>query len=83
MDPQIAQHLILIFPFFIMCIYLLPLYYMVTKLAEEKEGRSREGMQMMGLREETYFYSWFIVFVAIVSTTSFVTVIVSQIDVFK
>ena len=49
MEPMAAQNLTLIFPFFIMCIYLLPLYYMVTKLAEEKESRGREGMIMMGL----------------------------------
>ena len=43
-----------------MCIYLLPLYYMVTKIAEEKESRGREGMKMMGLRDETYFMGWFL-----------------------
>ena len=56
---------------------------MVTKLAEEKEGRSREGMQMMGLREETYFYSWFLMLLFIITTTSVVTVLVSSVDVFR
>ena len=32
-----------------MCIFLLPLFYMVSKLAEEKESKAREGMKMMGL----------------------------------
>ena len=31
---------------------------MVTKIAEEKESRGREGMKMMGLRDETYFMGW-------------------------
>ena len=55
----------MVFPFFYMCIYLLPLYYMVTKIAEEKESRGREGMKMMGLKDETYFVAWFL-FVGII-----------------
>ena len=43
-EPLAAQNLIMVFPFFVMCTFLLPLYYMVTKLAEEKESRAREGM---------------------------------------
>ena len=46
------------FPFFLMCVYLLPLYYMVTKLAEEKESKAREGMKMMGLRDLSYYAAW-------------------------
>lgn len=49
MDLYAAQNLSIVFPFFVICIFLLPLYYTVTRLAEEKEGRAREGMQMMGL----------------------------------
>ena len=49
MEPFVSQQLTMVFPFFYMCIYLLPLYYMVTKIAEEKESRGREGMKMMGL----------------------------------
>lgn len=40
--------------------FLIPLYYMVSKLAEEKEGKSREGMKMMGLKDSSYFLSWWI-----------------------
>lgn len=40
-----------------MCIFMLPLYYMITKLAEEKESKAREGMKMMGLNDKTYFVS--------------------------
>jgi ATP-binding cassette, subfamily A (ABC1), member 3 len=50
----------MLFPFFFMCIFLLPLFYMVTKLAEEKESKAREGMKMMGLNDKSYFASWFI-----------------------
>jgi len=60
LPPFAAQQLSLSFPFFYICIYLLPLYYMVTKLAEERESRAREGMKMMGLKDGTYFAAWFI-----------------------
>jgi ABC-2 family transporter protein len=33
---------------------------MVSKLAEEKESKSREGMKMMGLKDSSYFLSWFV-----------------------
>ena len=60
-----------------MCIFLLPLYYMVTKVAEEKESRGREGMKMMGLRDETYFIGWFIFLFLIVSGMSVLMVLTS------
>ena len=47
LEPMAAGNLTMCFPFFLMCIYLLPLYYMVTKLSEEKESKAREGMKMM------------------------------------
>jgi hypothetical protein len=33
---------------------------MVTRLAEEKESKAREGMKMMGLKDSTYYLGWFI-----------------------
>jgi len=33
---------------------------MVTRLAEEKESKGREGMKMMGLSDSTYYAGWFI-----------------------
>ena len=83
MEPMAAQNLSLIFPFFVMCIYLLPLYYMVTKLAEEKEGRSREGMIMMGLKEETYFVAWFLFLGLIIMVMSLIMVCTASLRVFS
>ena len=82
-EPLAAQNLIMVFPFFVMCTFLLPLYYMVTKLAEEKESRAREGMQMMGLRHETYFFAWFIFLFVIVTIMSGIFVITGSIQVFR
>jgi ABC-2 family transporter protein len=45
--------------------YLIPLYYMVSKLSEEKESKSKEGMKMMGLKESVYFLSWFLLFLVV------------------
>lgn len=37
------------FPFFFMIQYLIPFYYLTSKISQEKESKSREGMKMMGL----------------------------------
>ena len=50
------------FPTFMMFTFLIPFYYIVSKLAEEKESKSREGMKMMGLTDWAYYLSWFIFF---------------------
>ena len=82
MESLASQNLSFVFPFFMMCIYLLPLYYMVTKLAEEKESRGREGMIMMGLKHETYFIAWFVFLFCIVFTMSAVLVLTASLKVF-
>ena len=59
-----------------MFIYLIPFYYLTSKIAAEKESRSRGGMKMMGLDDSTFFLSWFILFFVIsLTTSSFVTLI--------
>lgn len=65
-----------------MSIYLLPLYYMVTKLAEEKESRAREGMIMMGLKHETYFMAWFIFLFVTVFSMSVILVLSASLRIF-
>jgi hypothetical protein len=45
--------------------FLIPLYYIVSKLAEEKESKSREGMKMMGLKDSSYFLSWYVFYLCI------------------
>ena len=53
-----------------MITYLIPLYYIVAKLAEEKESKSREGMKMMGLADSSYFLSWLTFYILIVFVIS-------------
>ena len=55
LPPQAQAQLIQTFPIFYICIFMLPLYYMVTKLAEEKESKIRESMKMMGLSDTSYY----------------------------
>jgi hypothetical protein len=62
---------------------LLPLYYMVTKLAEERESRAREGMKMMGLKDRSYFIGWFIFLLLINLVIATLIVAVLRIEVFK
>lgn len=58
--------------------FLIPLYYIVSKLAEEKESKSREGMKMMGLKDSSYFLSWIVFFFTIILfMTVVITVMVS------
>ncbi len=59
LPPEASGQLIQAFPFFYMNIFLLPLYYLVTKLTEEKESKAREGMKMMGLTDDVYYFAWY------------------------
>jgi uncharacterized RDD family membrane protein YckC len=54
------------FPTVFMITFLIPFYYLVQKLAIEKAGKTREGMKMMGLKDSTYFASWFVFFNVII-----------------
>ena len=71
------------FPFFFMFTFLIPLYYLVSKLAEEKESKAREGMKMMGLKDSSYFSSWFVFFLIIILIMATVIVLMVSINVFK
>jgi uncharacterized membrane protein YadS len=70
------------FPFFFMFTFLIPLYYLVSKLAEEKESKSREGMKMMGLKDSSYFLSWYVFYFIIVAKMSTIITIAVSFNVF-
>lgn len=55
---------------------------MVTRLAEEKESKAREGMKMMGLKDSTYYSGWFILNALIVLWISGLIVSIIQLDLF-
>jgi hypothetical protein len=71
------------FPFYFMVTFLIPMYYLVQKLAEEKESKSREGMKMMGLKDSAYFLSWYVFFLVIVIVMSLLVTMMLSINVLR
>jgi hypothetical protein len=64
-------------------IYLIPFYYLTSKISLEKESKAREGMKMMGLKDATYFTAWFILFGSISLWTSLVVAAIGAFGIFK
>jgi len=62
--------------------FLIPLYYIVSKLAEEKESKVREGMKMMGLKDGTYYFSWWVFFTIIICVMAFIVALMTAFNVF-
>lgn len=62
--------------------FLIPLYYMVSKLAEEKESKSREGMKMMGLKDGPYYMSWMVFYLIICGFMCAIILGISSINTF-
>jgi hypothetical protein len=81
-NPQATEQLTMQLPFFFMFTFLIPLYYIVSKLAEEKESKAREGMKMMGLKDFSYFTSWFTFFATIVVFMSAIITVMTCFNVF-
>lgn len=46
-------------PFFILLMLVPPVYNMVHVIVQEKESRTKESMRMMGMRDCTYWLSWY------------------------
>jgi hypothetical protein len=82
LPSQISSQLSLVFPLYFMFTFLLPLFYMISKLGEERESKSREGMKMMGLNDSTYFLSWFIFHLFIITIQSVLVALVTSFNVF-
>jgi len=61
-----------------MIIYIIPFFYITSKIASEKESKAKEGMKMMGLRDSTYYLAWFIFFMTIAFVTSIIIAILSN-----
>ena len=52
--------------------------YITSKISSEKESKAKEGMKMMGLRDSTYYFAWFIFFMTIGFVTSIIIAILSN-----
>jgi len=51
--------------FFVVLCYLPPIFRIVTMLVQDKELKTREGMNMMGLKDSAYWLSFFLYYVII------------------
>jgi len=56
-----------VLPLFMLLIFILPVYNVVSGIVKEKEARTKESMRMMGMGDLAYWFSWF-VFYSTIST---------------
>lgn len=70
-------------PFFMLLIYILPMYRLISNLVSEKESRARESMKMMGLSDASYWLSWACYYFIIVTIISCLCIGVLSINVLK
>jgi hypothetical protein len=66
-----------------MIIFIAPYFYIVSKMASEKESKAKEGMKMMGLNDFTYYVAWFILYLTICIVVSIIVTIMTFVGVFK
>ena len=62
-----------------MIIYLIPYFYLIARIASEKESKAKEGMKMMGLHDATYYLAWFILYMVISIVTSILVTIMATV----
>lgn len=70
-------------PFFMLLIYILPMYRLISNVVAEKESRARESMKMMGLTDFSYWLSWAVYYFIIVTLISVLVLIVLSFNVIK
>jgi ATP-binding cassette subfamily A (ABC1) protein 3 len=63
----------MIFAFFLIVIYIPPLYRTVYRIVQEKESRVKECMKIMGLGDAAYWFSWFTYFTLVNTVITFLT----------
>ena len=75
LDP-FAKSIGYMIPFFLIIAYMCPMCLYVYRMVSEKENKSKEGMKIMGLNEDTYFLSYFIQYVIITLFDSIINTII-------
>ena len=63
-------------PFFMLLIYILPMYRLLSNMVSEKESKARESMKMMGLVDFSYWLSWWTYYFIIVTIISALCILV-------
>jgi ATP-binding cassette subfamily A (ABC1) protein 3 len=69
-------------PFFLLLIYILPVYRLISNIVSEKESKARESMKMMGLSDFSYWLSWWTYYFVVVTIISILCLIVLSFNVF-
>ena len=69
-------------PFFLLLMYLVPVFRLISRIVSEKETKAREGMKMMGLTDFPYWLSWFVYYFAIMTIISLVSLLIVSGSVF-
>lgn len=69
-------------PFFMLLMYILPVYRLISSIVSEKETKARESMRMMGLKDFPYWLSWFTYYFIVVTIISIICVIILSFNVF-
>ena len=54
-----------LYAFFLVVMYIPPVYRTVYRIVSEKENRAKESMRMMGLKDFPYWSSWFVYYTII------------------
>jgi ATP-binding cassette, subfamily A (ABC1), member 3 len=70
-------------PFFMLLVYILPMYRLISNVVSEKESKARESMKMMGLNDFSYWLSWWVYYLIIVTVISALVIIVLSFNVLK
>lgn len=68
-------------PFFVLLIYILPMYRLLSNMVSEKESKARESMKMMGLVDFSYWLSWWTYYFIIVTMISGLCILVLSFNV--
>jgi len=60
-----------VLPFLILLIFIPPVYNTIYLIVREKESRIKESMRMMGMRDTSYWLSWYVYYTAVSSVMVF------------
>jgi hypothetical protein len=62
-------------------IYILPVYRLISNIVSEKESKARESMKIMGLKDFSYWLSWFAYHIFSVTVISMMCVLILSFNV--
>lgn len=60
-------------PFFLLLIFIPPVYNTVFLMVKEKESRIKESMRMMGMLDSAYWLSWYVYYTCVSSMIVFLS----------